>query len=105
MSDQPLDACPKCGSRDLFIRKDFPQVLGLSVVITAGVVFLVLAAWRQTFWLGAAVLFVAAVVDALLYLLVPKLTVCYRCRAEFRGPINPKHGGFDLSTAEKYRHA
>jgi hypothetical protein len=100
---QALETCPKCGCRDLFVRKNFPQVLGLSVVISAAVAFVVLAAWRQTFWLGASVLLIAACVDAILYLLVPKMTVCYRCRAEFRGPVNPSHTGFELAVAEKYR--
>ena len=104
-NSEPLETCPKCGCRDLFIRKDFPQVLGLSVVVAAAVAFLVLAAWRQTFWLGAAILLVAAVVDGILYAIVPKLTVCYRCRAEFRGPLNPRLGGFELAVAEKYRHS
>jgi hypothetical protein len=100
-----LEACPTCGCRDLFIRKDFPQKLGLTLVVVAALTFLVLAAWRHTFWLGALVLIAAAIVDAILYALVPRTTVCYRCRAEFRGPINPNHGGFDLATGEKYRSA
>lgn len=103
MTDQPLQTCPKCGCRDLFVRKDFPQRLGLTVVVVAAVSFLVLAAWRQLFWIGALVLLAAVIVDAVLYLWVPKITVCYRCRAEFRGPLNPAHEGFDLSVGEKYR--
>ena len=47
---------------------------------------------------------IAAAIDALLYLFVPKITVCYRCRAEYRHlPINPRHEGFELAIAEKYR--
>jgi hypothetical protein len=103
-STQVLDSCSQCGCRDLFIRKDFPQRLGLGIVIAAGVAFLILASWRHTFWIGAMILAAAAMVDALMYAFVPKLTVCYRCRAEFRGPINPKHEGFELAVAEKYRH-
>jgi hypothetical protein len=100
----PLTACPACGCRDLFVRKDFPQKLGLGIVVVAAVGFLVLAARPRTFYLGAWILLVAAVVDALLYAFVPKVTVCYRCRAEFRGvPVNPKHEGFELAVAEKYR--
>ena len=102
---QILQACPKCGCRDLFIRKDFPQKLGLTLVVIAAATFLMLAAWRHTFWVGALVLVGAAIVDAVLYALVPRITVCYRCRAEFRGPINPDHAGFDLATGEKYRSA
>ena len=101
---EPLTACPKCGCRDLFVRKDFPQKVGLGIVVVAGLAFVVLAARPRTFYLGASVLLGAAVVDAVLYFFVPKVTTCYRCRADFRGvPINPEHHGFELATAEKYR--
>ena len=103
--EAPIDICPKCGCRELFVRKDFPQKLGLGLVALAAVSFLVLSAWRPTFWLGATVLAAAALFDALLYGFVPKITVCYRCRAEFRGPLNAKHEGYDLAVGEKYRHA
>jgi hypothetical protein len=99
----PLEVCPKCGCGDLFVRKDFPQKLGLAIVILAGGAFVALAAWRQRFWIGAMVLTAAVIADAILYLIVPQITVCYRCRTEFAGPINPKHHGFELATGEKYR--
>ena len=99
-----LTICPKCGCKDLFIRKDFPQKVGLSIVIVAAVAFLWLASSRQRFYLGAIVLLAAAVLDALLYWFVPKITVCYRCRAEFRDVlINPDHEGYELAVGEKYR--
>ena len=99
-----LTQCPKCGCRDLFIRKDFPQKLGLSVVIIAGVAFLVLASSRGHFYLGVYVLLAAAIIDAALYAFVPKITVCYRCRGEFRDvPVNPEHEGYELAVGEKYR--
>ena len=104
MSEDHLKTCPACGCRDLFIRKDFPQKLGLSVVIIAAITFLALASSRQYFYLGVIVLIVAAIMDALLYWFVPKITVCYRCRTEFRdAPLNPDHRGFELAIAEKYR--
>jgi hypothetical protein len=87
----------------MFVRKNFPQKLGLLLVILAALAFLLLAARRETFWIGGMILAIAAGIDVLLYALVPKITVCYRCRAEFRGPINPKHGGFELAVGEKYR--
>lgn len=103
-SKLPLVQCPHCGCRDLFIRKDFPQKLGLFIVVAAAVSFLVLAASRRHFYVGAIVLLVAAVIDAVLYAVVPRITVCYRCRAEFRDrPINPEHHGFELAIGEKYR--
>jgi len=100
----PLTKCAKCGCNDLFVRKDFPQKLGLSLVILAALAFVILAASRAHFYLGALILLGAAIIDAILYLFVPKITVCYRCRAEFRdAPINPRHGGFELAIGEKYR--
>lgn len=100
----PLAACPACGCRDLFVRKDFPQKTGLAIVLGAAVAFLVLAARPRTFYLGVWVLVGAVILDGLLYAFVPRVTVCYRCRKEFRRiPINPAHQGFELAVAEKYR--
>ena len=103
-SQKPLDVCPKCGCADLFVRKDFPQRLGLAIVVLAGVSFLVLAARATTFRWGVWVLIGAVIIDAVLYFFVPRVTTCYRCRADFRDvPINPSHGPFELAVAEKYR--
>ena len=45
----------------------------------------------------------AALIDLVLYLAIGKVTVCYRCRAEYRkARINPAHEPFDLAPAEKY---
>src|SRR5687767_2821373 len=68
-----LSVCPNCGCRDLFIRKDFPQKLGLAIVVVAASAFLVLAASRQHFYLGVIVLIAAALIDVLLYWFVPKI--------------------------------
>lgn len=101
---QCLEQCPNCGCRDLFIRKNFPQKLGLFIVFAAAAAFLILAASRVNFYLGAIVLLAAAVLDAGLYLVVRKITVCYRCRTEFKDrSINPAHHGFELAIGEKYR--
>ena len=101
---KPLTQCTRCGCKDLFIRKDFPQRVGLSIVLIAAITFFILAKNPLTFRYGVMVLIAAAVFDALIYLAVPKITVCYKCRAEFRDtPLNPDHEGFDLAIAEKYR--
>jgi hypothetical protein len=48
-------------------------------------------------------LFVAAAVDAVLYVLLPEIAICYRCQAHFRGfRRNPRHEAFDLHVAEQY---
>ena len=86
------------------MRKDFPQKLGMTIVVVAGIGFVVLAVRRTTFYLGIILLVVSVIVDALLYALVGTVTVCYQCRAEFRDvPTNPKHEGFELAIAENYR--
>jgi hypothetical protein len=96
--------CPACGCGELFIRKDFPQKLGLAIVAAAGGGFLILAARPRSFYLGVGVLLAATVIDALLYFIVPKVTVCYRCGAEFRQrKLNPAHHGYELAVGEKYR--
>jgi len=104
MAESHLTQCPKCGCKDLFIRKDFPQTLGLSIVVVAAVAFLILASSRAHFYLGVLVLVTAALIDAVMYWFVPRITVCYRCRAEFRDvPVNPDHEGYELAVGEKYR--
>lgn len=97
-----VESCPACRGSEFFIRKDFPQRLGLLMVIVFGVVASIFYYFQNivaTFiTLGSLV-----AVDALIYLFVGRVTVCYRCRAEFRGvAYNPDHGGFDLATSEKY---
>jgi hypothetical protein len=101
---EPLSLCPHCNCREFFTRKDFPQKLGLALVAIAAIAFLILAARPATFYLGVIVLLTVTALDALLYLFVPKITTCYKCRADFRGrPISPELEPFDLATAEKYR--
>jgi hypothetical protein len=100
-TDESLEACPRCGGREFFVRKDFPQVFGLLLVVAAAGVSTYYLTEIGFYALG--ILAAAAVVDALLYVVIGKLTVCYRCRAEFRkAPISPDHKPFDLATAEKY---
>ena len=99
--DGRINRCPCCGGSEVFVRKDFPQRLGLAVVVLAGLLSFVLLSRHTLLALGILAGVVA--LDALIYLFVGKVTVCYRCRAEFRGVrYNPAHHAFDLATAEKY---
>jgi hypothetical protein len=101
---QSPGVCPQCGCTELFVRKDFPQKLGLGIVVLAAVSFLILAARPTTFYLGAWLLVAAVTVDAVFYFFVPRVITCYRCRADLRNiPIDPALGPFELATAEKYR--
>lgn len=98
-----LSRCPCCRCDEFFLRKDFPQKLGLLIVIGAALFSLILFA-RGRLLGSLAILLAVVIVDMVIYALVPKITVCYRCRSTFRGfPLNTHHKGFDLATAEKYR--
>jgi hypothetical protein len=98
---QVVDRCPVCRGSEFFIRKDFPQRLGLAIVVIFGLAAVyyftvsVLIAW--------SILAAAVVVDLIIYAFLGRVTICYACRAEFRKcPLNPSHDGFDLATSEKY---
>lgn len=96
-----LRRCLVCPSTELFARKDFPQRLGVGIVVAGFAASCVTWAWQlliPTF----AILFGTALVDVLLYLLMPECLTCYRCAARYRGAGGP-HGGFDLETHERHR--
>jgi DNA-directed RNA polymerase subunit RPC12/RpoP len=92
---QPIEACPACEGRQLYVQRDFNQRAGLAVVVVGAV----LAPFTPFY----SSLMVAALIDAGLYALLPEITVCYRCHAHFRGfARNRAHEAFDLHTAEQY---
>jgi hypothetical protein len=90
-----VDRCPACAGEQLYVQRDFNQKVGLGIVVVGAA----LAPFTPYY----ASLGVAAAVDAILYVLLPEIVVCYRCHAHFRGfPRNPKHEAFDLHIAEQY---
>jgi hypothetical protein len=90
-----IERCPACDGAQLYVQRDFNQRAGLAIVIVGAV----LAPFTPYY----SSLFVAAAVDALLYALLPEITVCYRCEAHLRGfARNPSHQAFDLHVAEQY---
>ena len=95
--------CLVCPSAELFVRKDFPQRVGLAIVVTGLAASCVAWANRElvaTF----AILFGSALLDVLLFFLMPDCLSCYRCGARYRGDgITGRFGGFDLETHEKHR--
>lgn len=98
-----LRRCPVCSCRELFSRKDFPQITGFVIVVLAGVLAMGLFVGGDVLW-GMIVLAACAVLDALVYFFVGRCIVCYRCRSEFRDtPIGQHHQGWDLAIGEKYR--
>ena len=98
-----LRRCLVCPCTELFTRKDFPQRLGVGIVVVGFAASCVTWGMRllvPTF----AILFATALIDVLLYLLMPECLTCYRCGARYRGDgVTDDHGGFDLETHEKHR--
>ncbi len=98
-----LHRCPLCGCREIFKRYDFPQRLGLMLVIaTAAGAVILLILW-QVIW-AMLLLLAAVVVDRIIYVFTGQCLVCYRCRSEFRDlVIDDSHEPWDLAIGEKYR--
>jgi hypothetical protein len=90
-----VDVCPACDGQQLYTQRDFNQKAGLAVVVLGAV----LAPFTPFY----SSLFVAALIDAALFAVLPEITICYRCHAHFRRfRRNPAHHAFDLHLAEQY---
>ncbi|MAE28347.1 MAG: hypothetical protein QF599_04140 [Planctomycetota bacterium] len=93
--DGGLTACLACGHPELHTSKDFPQALGIGIVVVAAL----LAPF--TFYASLAV---AGLLDALLYRFSPNVVACYACEAAHRGfHAKPRHPGFDRTIFERLR--
>ena len=98
-----LRKCLVCPSTDLFVRKNFPQRLGVTIVaIGFGLSCITWAQHQIVATFG--ILFATALIDVVLYVLVGEVVECYRCHARYSGVSDPvSHGGFDLEVHERYR--
>lgn len=98
-----LRRCLVCPSHDLFLRKDFPQRLGVAIVVLGFIASSI--AWGYYHqYLTFGILFAVALIDVVLYLIVPDALMCYRCGAMYRGvPGLEHHQRFDLTVHEKHR--
>jgi hypothetical protein len=95
--------CLVCGCSDLWRQKNFSARLGLLMVGSAILLSTIAyALWQPVLALG--ILMVFALIDALLYLFMRDVSVCYRCAARHAG-FEPaaRHETFDLEVAERYR--
>jgi len=91
-----LEACLACGCKELYRHRDFNQKLGLALVALGALLWLVL----HSFWPMVA----AAALDLVLYLALPDVAICYRCKAHHRGAAGiPDLPRFDLERHEHYR--
>jgi hypothetical protein len=104
-ADGGIEACPRCATPDLYVQKDFPQGLGLAILIVGFAISTVF--WYFQMPLATfAVLIASVCVDWWLYFRVPEVTICYRCLSQIRGPGADASGRvrpFDLAIGERYR--
>ncbi len=100
-----LAACACCGCDDFYRQKDFPQGLGLLIVVVGFAVSTVFWYYERPLW-TYAILLASALLDMVLYYRVPDVTICYRCLASTGGPGRTRAGAFapfDLGVGERYR--
>jgi hypothetical protein len=91
-----LSVCRACGAKDLYLQKDFPRKIAIPIVILG----IITVPWTYGFSL-----ILVALIDFILYRTVAWMTVCYKCRAEYRGfAKNPLHKEFDRHLDELYRY-
>ena len=99
--DAIVDHCAVCGGTEMFVRKDFPQHVGVAVVVVFGLAAIYY--FRTSIAIAWSILAGGLFLDLLIYLFIGRVTACYACRAEYRKCLlNPAHTGFDLATSEKY---
>jgi len=90
-----LLGCLACGHPELYRAKEFPRAVGIVIVVVAAL----LAPF--TFYLS---LVLAAVIDLVLYIVVPDMTACYSCEATHHGfAETPKHPRFDREIEERLK--
>ena len=90
------NSCPFCNCKSYYKRKDFNQILGAGIIILGGILSII---YNYFILMGFALL------DILLYYIVPDVAVCYQCSAELRGFHGmEKLEVFDHHTAELYQY-
>ena len=103
MADGRLERCVVCPSRDLFVRKDFPQRLGVAIVVV-GFALSSVAWFYHRPGLTFAVLSATVVIDIAFYLIMPSAVMCYGCGAQYRHLHGvEEYQPFSLETHERHR--
>lgn len=98
-----LERCVVCPCRELFVRKDFPQRLGVAIVFVGFALSCVTWYYYYTY-ATFGILFATALIDLLLYFSVRDALVCYQCHAHYRSvPGLERHSPFNLETYERHR--
>jgi len=91
-----LPPCPDCGCRHYYREKRFPRKIGISIIVLAAIL---------SFWTYHLSLIAAALIDALIYKLVPTQLTCYRCRKVYPDwPVPDVVKPFDRHVADLYSY-
>jgi hypothetical protein len=97
-----VDRCAACDCNHVYVQKDFNRTLGVGIFLAGATLFLVLAAKNRLIE-GALVWAGFVIADALLYKVLPDVTICYKCHAQYRQfAPNPEGQPFELGLAEKF---
>jgi DNA-directed RNA polymerase subunit RPC12/RpoP len=103
--DGSVARCVVCPSRDLYVRKDVPQRLGVGIVVAGILASSIAWGYHAVAW-TFGILFATALVDFVLFFVVGDSLMCYRCGAQYRGASEMEsHGAFNLETHERNRQA
>lgn len=90
-SGSKVDRCVLCDKIRFYVQKDFNPRLGL-LIFGIGVIF--------SYHTYGLTLLIATIIDFILYKVLKTVTICYHCRAIYRGfPEDPTHRGFDHNLA------
>ncbi|HZZ78477.1 MAG TPA: hypothetical protein VFE62_08160 [Gemmataceae bacterium] len=102
-AETTLPTCVVCGNHELYKKKDFPQSIGMSILLVA-LVLSTVTYYSYEKWWSWSFLIGSAIIDGVLYLLVGDAIVCYRCEAHYRGVArNEAHQPFEITIGERYR--
>lgn len=86
-----VDRCVLCDKIRFYVQKDFNPRLGL-LIFAIGVIF--------SYHTYGLTLLIATIIDFILYKVLKTVTICYNCRAIYRGfEEDPTHRGFDHNLA------
>ena len=92
ISGSAPDRCHVCGSPHLYWQKEFNQKIGCLFVLAGAL----LVPWTYGLSLG-----VVALIDLVFYRMLPRVSVCYICRARYQGvPPHEDHAPYNLIIAQ-----
>lgn len=97
-----LTECLRCGNADLWRQKNFPQWAGFTCVALGAVTSSIAWGYHRP-ELALGILMAFALLDMILYVVMPDVLVCYRCQTKHHQVDTTQHGTFSHELGERYR--